>query len=299
MSKNELASKIGGTPIIKISEGIFGKLESRNPAGSVKDRVAYYIVNYAIERGCLCAGGRVVEATSGNTGIGLAYVCSQLGLKFSAVMPSSMSPQRIELMKRYGAEILLTPAEEGMAGAVALARKMAEEGAYEGNQFGNPVCIRAHYETTAPEIFKAMPNVGYIVCGIGSGGTYMGIKKYVEEKGLNCKIIAVEPFESPLLSQGKAAAHKIQGIGANFVPSLVDKSKIDRIMTVKQDDAFAEVKTIFKNTGEKCGISSGAAVVAAKDLLAELQATACGEPPQILTILPDGGDRYDDSLYAI
>ncbi len=286
---SEIAKTIGNTPIIPIG-GVFAKLESRNPAGSIKDRAAFYIIKDALERGDI-RNGIVVEATSGNTGIGLAYACSALGLKFIATMPSNMSPQRIDLMKRYGGEVLLTPADEGMAGAVAKAKEIADGGAYLANQFGNASGITAHFETTAPEIFRYMPFVDYIVAGVGSGGTAMGLKKYVEENGLATKIVAVEPYESQLLGKGTAGAHSIQGIGANFLPSIVDKSKLDEIRAVKSADAIAAVKEIYALSGEKCGISSGAAYVAAKEILSENPSAA------VLAIFPDGGDRYPNDLY--
>lgn len=286
----EIAKTIGNTPIIPVG-GVFAKLESRNPAGSIKDRAGFYIVKDALERGDI-KNGEIVESTSGNTGIGLAYVCSNLGLKFVATMPSSMSAQRIELMKKYGGEVVLTPAESGMAGAVEKAKQLSENGAYLANQFGNPSGITAHYQTTAPEIFREMPFVDYIVAGVGSGGTVMGIKKYIEENHLATKVVAVEPYESPLLSEGRAGVHKIQGIGANFVPSIVDKSKLDEIRTVKGDDAISAVKEIFALTGEKCGISSGGAYVVAKEIHDEYPSAI------VLAIFPDGGDRYSDDLYV-
>lgn len=286
---DDIAKTIGNTPIIPIG-GVFAKLESRNPAGSIKDRAGFYIVRDAMRRGDI-KNGKIVESTSGNTGIGLAYVCSNLGLEFVATMPSNMSAERIALMEKYGGKVLLTPAEKGMAGAVEKAKEIAESGAYLANQFGNPSGITAHFETTAPEIFREMPFVDYIVAGVGSGGTVMGLKKYIEEKGLATKVVAVEPEESPLLGKGMAGAHKIQGIGANFVPSILDKSKLDEIRTVKSDDAIKAVKEIYSLTGEKCGISSGGAYAVAKQIRAENPSAI------VLAIFPDGGDRYSDDLY--
>ncbi len=286
----KLQSKIGDTPLINLGNEIEGKLESRNPAGSVKDRAAFYIVKNALLSGELKTGGTVVEATSGNTGIGLAYVCKELGLKFIAVMPSSMSKERIALMEHYGAKVTLTDAKEGMSGAVKTAREYMANGAYLANQFGNKSGIQAHYETTAPEIFAARPNTKWIVCGIGSGGTYFGIKNYIRDNKIDCKVVAVEPYESPLISEGRASSHKIQGIGANFVPELVEKDRIDKIITVKGDDAVAAVKEIYRISGEKCGISSAAAYLAALEMRKDGKSN-------IIAILPDGGDRYDQKLY--
>lgn len=285
----EIAKSIGNTPIIPVG-GVFAKLESRNPAGSIKDRAGFYIVKDALERGDI-KNGKIVESTSGNTGIGLAYVCSCLGIEFIATMPANMSAERIALMEKYGGKVVLTPAEKGMTGAVEKAKEMAESGTYLANQFGNPSGIAAHFETTAPEIFREKPFVDYIVAGVGSGGTVMGLKKYIEEKGLPTKVVAVEPEESPLLGKGVAGAHKIQGIGANFIPSIVDKSKLDEIRTVKGEDAIRAVKEIYDITGEKCGISSGGAYVVAKRMHEENPSAI------VLAIFPDGGDRYSDELY--
>lgn len=288
---DELAKNIGNTPVIKLADGLFGKLEGKNPAGSVKDRAALYIIKNAIESGALKTGGRVAEATSGNTGIGLAYVCQSLGIKFVAVMPSSMSKERIALMEKYGATVVLSPAEKGMNGAVTIAKELESEGAFMANQFSNPASIEAHYRTTAPELFAAVPDARFVVCGVGSGGTAMGIKKYIDEKGIDCSVVAVEPFESPLLSEGTFGPHKIQGIGANFVPAILDIAKLDRIVKIKGEDAVAAAKTLYGVSGEKCGISSGAAYLAALGWKEKYS------KEKIVVILPDGGDRYPESLY--
>ena len=287
---NILAEKIGKTPIIQVGE-IYAKLEGKNPAGSVKDRVGFYIVKDALESGKLGENGTVVEATSGNTGIGLAYTTSTLSIGFVAVMPDNMSVERIALMKKYGADVVLTPAKDGMAGAVKKAQEIAESGAYMAGQFSNKASIVAHYETTAPEIFRDMPDVDIIVLGVGSGGTAMGIKKYIVANNLNAKVVGVEPEESPLITKGVAGAHLIQGIGANFVPELVDVNLFDDVRTVRGEDAIRAVKDIYTLTGEKCGISSGAAYLVAKEIKAE------NPSKTVLAIFPDGGDRYDDGLY--
>lgn len=286
-----LSEKIGNTPVLDMGDGIFGKIEGENPAGSVKDRAAFYIIVRALESGKLKAGGTVVEATSGNTGIGLAYVARELGLKALLAMPESMSLQRRQMLKAYGAEIVLTPAGEGMEGAVKQAiRICADESAFFANQFGNRASIEAHYLTTAPEFFSQVPRLKYVVSGVGSGGTAAGFGKYVKDNGIDCKIIAVEPQTSPLLSEGYAGAHKIQGIGANFVPDLIKNQKFDSIFTVSDDDAIAAAKEIFVNFGRKCGISSGAAYSAAK----RLRKTCEGN---IGVILPDNGERYPQELF--
>lgn len=281
-----LRNNIGHTPTVNIGYDVYGKLESKNPAGSVKDRAAFYMVADALFSGKLNEEGTIVEATSGNTGIGLAYIAKELGIKCCIVMPESMSEQRRKMILRYGAKLILTPAGKGMAGAVEEAKRIEkEDGAWLANQFSNYACVDAHYETTAPEIFSAFPNAEYIVAGVGSGGTAMGIKKYIVQNKLNCKVVAVEPSESPLMSKGFSGAHKIQGIGANFIPDIVDTSCFDKIMTVCSDDAVSDALELYKNYGCKCGISSGAAYNAAKRLRAQTEGI-------IVAILPDSGDRY-------
>lgn len=287
---NALASKIGNTPIVKVGE-VYAKLESKNPAGSVKDRAGFYIVKDGIERGLIEENGVIVEATSGNTGIGLAYTTNALSLRFVAVMPDNMSVERISLMKKYGADVVLTPACDGMAGAVNKAKEIAENGGYIAGQFSNPAGTLAHVETTAPEIFRDLPEVDYIVAGVGSGGTAMGLKKYILANILKTKVIGVEPAESPLITKGVSGAHLIQGIGANFIPDLLDVNLLDEVRTVRGEDAVRAVKEIYALSGEKCGISSGAAYLVAKDIKAE------NPSKTVLAIFPDGGDRYDDSLY--
>lgn len=288
---NELSKNIGGTPAVDLGDGIYGKIEGENPAGSIKDRAALYIIMRALESGQLKDGGTVVEATSGNTGIGLAYIARELGLKAVMVMPESMSVERRNMLTAYGAKLVLTPAVKGMGGSVDEAERIRrEDGAFLANQFGNPANAEAHYFTTAPEFFGQVENIKYIVSGIGSGGTAMGFAKYIKEKQIDCKVVGVEPASSPLLSKGVAGAHKIQGIGANFVPALVDKSMLDIIMTASDDDAIQTVKTLYAISGRKCGISSGAAYSAALELRKSVRGN-------IGVILPDNGDRYSQSLY--
>lgn len=287
----DIAALIGNTPVVDLGGGVLGKVEGENPAGSIKDRAAFYIIRDALLSGALEEGAPVVEATSGNTGIGLAFVGGLLGIKVILTMPESMSAERRAMLKEYGAELVLTPAAEGMSGAVSRAKEIVRrEKGFFADQFGNPSSITAHFETTAPEIFRDVPDVAAIVAGVGSGGTAMGIKKYIVEKGRNCKVYALEPSESPLMSKGYAAAHLIQGIGANFVPAIVDKTAFDGIVTVKGADAVAEVGKIYREFGLAVGISSGAAVLAAR-------AVAEKEGGKVLAILPDRGDRYPDELY--
>lgn len=287
---NVLAKKIGNTPLIDMRDEIYGKVEGANSAGSIKDRAAFYMIMRALEKGTLQKGGTIVEATSGNTGIGLAYVARELGLKAIMVMPESMSKERRDMISAYGAQLVLTPASDGMAGAVSKAKELEKGGAWLANQFGNYASVEAHYYTTAPEIFGKLSDVKYVVAGVGSGGTVMGVKKYIEDNALDCKVVAVEPASSPLLSKGYAGPHKIQGIGANFVPAIVDVSKLDEIQTVTNEEAIATAKEIYREFGIKCGISSGAAYAVAKRIREERNG-------RMVVILPDNGDRYPADLY--
>ena len=256
---NILSKMIGNTPMLSLGDGLYGKLEGKNPAGSIKDRAAFYMVMRALEKGDLKERGTIVEATSGNTGIGLSYVARELGLKAVIVMPESMSKERRDMISSYGAELVLTPASEGMAGAVRKANEIAKSGAWLANQFGNYASVEAHFYTTAPEIFSQVPGAKYVVAGVGSGGTAMGVKKYIEQNAIDCKVVAVEPLSSPLFTQGHAGGHKIQGIGANFIPAIVDVSKFDEVIDVSDDDAIRTTGELYRNFGVKCGISSGAA----------------------------------------
>ena len=287
---NILSKMIGNTPMLSLGDGLYGKLEGKNPAGSIKDRAAFYIVMRALEKGDLKERGTIVEATSGNTGIGLSYVARELGLKAVIVMPESMSKERRDMISSYGAELVLTPASEGMAGAVRKANEIAKSGAWLANQFGNYASVEAHFYTTAPEIFSQVPGAKYVVAGVGSGGTVMGVKKYIEQNAIDCKVVAVEPLSSPLFTQGHAGGHKIQGIGANFIPAIVDVSKFDEVIDVSDDDAIRTTGELYRNFGVKCGISSGAAYYAACSLRQRVDG-------DIVVVLPDNGERYPQSLY--
>lgn len=287
---NILSKMIGNTPMLSLGDGLYGKLEGKNPAGSIKDRAAFYMVMRALEKGDLKERGTIVEATSGNTGIGLSYVARELGLKAVIVMPESMSKERRDMISSYGAELVLTPASEGMAGAVRKANEIAKSGAWLANQFGNYASVEAHFYTTAPEIFSQVPGVKHVVAGVGSGGTAMGVKKYIEQNAIDCKVVAVEPLSSPLFTQGHAGGHKIQGIGANFIPAIVDVSKFDEVIDVSDDDAIRTTGELYRNFGVKCGISSGAAYYAACSLRQRVDG-------DIVVVLPDNGERYPQSLY--
>ena len=287
---NILSKMIGNTPMLSLGDGLYGKLEGKNPAGSIKDRAAFYMVMRALEKGDLKERGTIVEATSGNTGIGLSYVARELGLKAVIVMPESMSKERRDMISSDGAELVLTPASEGMAGAVRKANEIAKSGAWLANQFGNYASVEAHFYTTAPEIFSQVPGAKYVVAGVGSGGTAMGVKKYIEQNAIDCKVVAVEPLSSPLFTQGHAGGHKIQGIGANFIPAIVDVSKFDEVIDVSDDDAIRTTGELYRNFGVKCGISSGAAYYAACSLRQRVDG-------DIVVVLPDNGERYPQSLY--
>lgn len=280
---------VGNTPIVKVAEingnTIFGKLEYFNPTGSVKDRAALYIVRGAIERGELMAGGAIIEATSGNTGIGLALVGKSLGYPVIIVMPENMSKERISLMRGLGAEVVLTDKALGMNGAVSRAKDVqAERGGFIANQFGNPDNVRAHFEGTAPEIFGRV-SADFIVAGVGSGGTAIGIKRYIIDKGISAQVVAVQPAESPLLTGGKPSPHGIQGIGANFIPALYDGAIIDKVASVASADALDGARALGK-LGILGGISAGANFVAAK----ELALSVVGK--NIVFIVPDSAMRY-------
>ena len=305
MSKiyNNVLDLVGGTPIMElhnymknfdINGRILAKLEYFNPAGSAKDRVAKQMIADAEASGKLKKGSTIIEPTSGNTGIGLASAAASLGYKCVLVMPDSMSVERINLLKAYGAEVVLSEGAKGMAGAVAKADELAKNipGSFIAGQFENPSNPKAHYLTTGPEIWADTDGkIDIFVATVGTGGTLTGTAKYLKEKNPNIKIVAVEPASSPLLSEGKAGPHKIQGIGANFVPEILDTDLYDEVLTVTDDDAYKAANAIAKLEGILVGISSGAAVSAAAQI---------GKRPEnagknIVTVLPDSGDRYMSS----
>ena len=305
MSKiyNSVLDLVGGTPIMElhnymknfdINGRILAKLEYFNPAGSAKDRVAKQMITDAEASGKLKKGSTIIEPTSGNTGIGLASAAASLGYKCVLVMPDSMSVERINLLKAYGAEVVLSEGAKGMAGAVAKAEELAKNipGSFIAGQFENPSNPKAHYLTTGPEIWADTDGkIDIFVATVGTGGTLTGTAKYLKEKNPDIKIIAVEPASSPLLSAGKAGPHKIQGIGANFVPEILDTDLYDEVLTVTDNDAYKAANAIAKLEGILVGISSGAAVSAAAQI---------GKRPEnagknIVTVLPDSGDRYMSS----
>lgn len=284
----KLLETIGKTNLVQlenISKNIYVKVEKSNPAGSIKDRAAYQMIMGAIERGELKKGMKIVEPTSGNTGIGLALIGRTLGFPVVLTMPSSMSIERVKLIKAYGAEVILIK-EGGMAGSVEKAKELVENGAYYmPNQFDNKDNALAHYKTTGPEIYNDLKDINGFVAGFGTGGTVTGVGRYLKEQDKNIKIWAMEPYESPLLSQGKSGSHKIQGIGANFIPKVLDVDLLDEVITVKSDDAIDMARRLSKEEGLLVGISSGANVVAALKMQEKLGGN-------IVTVLPDTGERY-------
>ena len=291
---------IGKTPLLELTHiekklglkaKILAKLEYLNPAGSVKDRVAKAMIDDAEEKGLLKPGSVIIEPTSGNTGIGLAAVAAARGYRIIIVMPDTMSVERRQLMKAYGAELVLSEGAKGMKGAIAKADELAAEipGSFIPGQFVNPANPKAHFETTGPEIYADTDGkVDIFVAGVGTGGTITGVGEYLKSKKPEIKVVAVEPATSPVLSKGTAGAHKIQGIGAGFVPKVLDTGVYDEIIPVANEDAFAVGKQIGKAEGVLVGISSGAAAWAAIELAKRPE----NEGKTIVVLLPDTGDRY-------
>ncbi len=291
---------IGKTPLLELTQlerahglraRVLAKLEFLNPAGSVKDRVARAMLDDAEKRGVLKEGATIIEPTSGNTGIGLASVAAARGYRAIIVMPDTMSVERRQLMKAYGAELVLSDGAKGMKGAIEKAQELADEipGSFIPGQFENPANAQAHYDTTGPEIWEDTDGaVDLFVAGVGTGGTITGTGRYLKEKNSAVKIIAVEPSSSPVLSGGKAGAHKLQGIGAGFIPAVLDTGIYDEILPVSNEDAFAAGRELGRREGILVGISSGAALHAAITL-AEKEENA---GKTIVVLLPDTGDRY-------
>ena len=293
----QIEALIGSTPLVDLSDlansdaTVLGKYEATNPGGSIKDRIAKAIVEDAEKKGLLAPGGTIIEPTSGNTGVGLAMVAAQRGYKLILTMPETMSIERRKLAAAYGAQIILTPGSEGMKGAIAKADEIhdATPGSIIAGQFVNPANPQAHYETTGPEIWADTEgSVDAIVAGVGTGGPISGTAKFLKEKNPAVYATAVEPAESPVLSGGKSGGHKIQGIGAGFVPKNYDASVIDEVLPVASADAIATKKQLSEKLGLLVGISSGAAVNAALQLAARPEFAG----KTIVAILPDTGERY-------
>lgn len=297
---DKITDLIGGTPILKLNNyialnelpaNIYAKLEYFNPAGSVKDRIAKAMIDDAEAKGALKPGAVIIEPTSGNTGIGLAAVAASKGYRIILTMPETMSVERRNLLKAYGAELVLTDGAKGMKGAIAKAEELAQqiEGGFIPSQFTNSVNPTAHFNTTGPEIWEDTDGkVDIFVAGVGTGGTVSGVGKYLKSKNPNVKVVAVEPAGSPVLSKGVAGPHKIQGIGAGFVPETLDTKIYDEIIAVENEDAFATGRTLARKEGLLVGISSGAAVYAATQLAKRPE----NKGKNIVVLLPDTGDRY-------
>lgn len=297
---SSITELVGRTPLVRLSRiearqnltfRLYGKLESMNPAGSAKDRVGLAMILDAEERGILRPGATIIEPTSGNTGIGLASAAVARGYKLILTMPDTMSVERRNLLAAYGAQVVLTPGAEGMKGSIAKAEELAAEipGSYIPGQFDNPANPKVHYETTGPELWNDLDGqIDVFVAGVGTGGTITGVGRYLKEKNPDVKIIAVEPAASPLLSEGRAGGHGLQGIGANFVPSILDRSVIDEIVTVKEEDAYAAGRLMASSEGTLVGITAGAALHAAMTIGSRPE----NQGKNVVAFLPDTGDRY-------
>ncbi|MBI3354118.1 MAG: cysteine synthase A [Nitrospirae bacterium] len=294
---NNITELIGNTPLVRLNRipdatgaEIFVKVESFNPGGSVKDRIALSMIEDAEANGKIEKGDTIIEPTSGNTGIGLALVCAVKGYRLILVMSESMSFERRNLLASYGAELILTPAKNGMQGAIDKAGEVLKEHPeyFMPNQFENPANPAIHKRTTAVEIWEAMGGrIDAFVAGVGTGGTITGVGGFLKEKSPDIKVVAVEPSGSPVLSGGKPGPHKIQGIGAGFVPKILNRAVIDKIITVSDDDAFKMAKRLAKEEGLLVGISSGANLFGALQVAKEI-----GKGKRIVTVLPDTGERY-------
>ena len=285
---------IGNTPLLSYPNEkcrIFCKIESKNPGGSVKDRVALSMIEEAEKQGILSKDTQIIEATSGNTGIGLCAIAAAKGYPITIVMPESMSIERRLLMAAYGAKVVLSPAAEGMSGAIALTDKLAQEAdsAFIPGQFTNPANPKAHYETTGPEIWRdTQGEVDIFVAGIGTGGTITGVGRFLKEQKSDIQIVGVEPAGSPVLTAGKKGSHGIQGIGAGFVPEVLDRTVLDTVLTVTDEAAYATARDFAATQGVLVGISSGAALWAALELAKQPEHAG----KTIVALLPDSGERY-------
>ncbi|MDR3215717.1 MAG: cysteine synthase A [Bacilli bacterium] len=295
MLVNKIEELIGNTPIIKLnklvddnSAEVYVKLESFNLTGNIKIRPAYYMINDVLQKGILSKDNIIVEPTSGNTGIALAYIANLLGIEIYLIMPETMSIERRQIMEAYHAKIILTEGKLGMKGAIEKANELAQDHKYVLlQQFNNPANTLSHYETTAQEIINDFNNLDAFIAGVGTGGTITGIGKKLKENYDNIKVVAVEPQESAVLSGNKSGPHKIQGIGAGFIPEILDLSIVDEVVSVASDEVVAFVKEIYLQEGLFLGISSAANILAALQIAKQL-----GKNKKVLTIAPDGGDKY-------
>ncbi|MGM9977341.1 MAG: cysteine synthase A [Clostridium sp.] len=295
MIYNGVLDLIGKTPIVKVnnmvdenSAEVYVKLEKFNPGGSTKDRAALGMIEDAEKKGLLKKGYTIVEPTSGNTGIGLAFIGRVKGYKVIIVMPETMSKERRDLIKAYGAELILTEGSKGMQGAIEKALEYKDkEGYFIPQQFENEANTKKHYETTAEEIYEDLSDVDYVVAGVGTGGTIVGVAKKLKEKNKNIKVVAIEPKTSAVISGGKPGAHNIQGIGAGFIPSIYDSSVIDEVIAVSDSNSIKTTKEFVEKEGILLGISSGAAIYVAMQIAKKI-----GKGKKVLAIAPDGGEKY-------
>lgn len=295
MIVNNIEQLIGNTPVIKLrnlvsedSADVYVKLENLNLTANVKIRPAYQMIIDAIESGILTKDKIIVEPTSGNTGIGLAYIANLLGYKIEITMPETMSVERRQMISAYNAKLILTPGDQGMKGAIAKANELASTGKYVLlQQFENESNVKAHYLTTAPELINDFEKIDSFVSGVGTGGTISGIGKKLKEHYDNISIIGVEPAESPMISENVAGPHKIQGIGAGFIPKILNQNVIDEVMKIKSEDALKFVKEVYLKEGLFIGISSAANILAALEVAKKL-----GKGNTVVTIAPDGGEKY-------
>ncbi len=299
--RRDVSSVIGNTPVVRLdrmfsdsSIEVWAKIEAANPGGSVKDRPALAMIRRAEQKGWLTPGGTVVEPTSGNTGIGLAVVCAAKGYDLALTMPENMSAERKKLLEFLGARVILTQQQLGMSGAVEAAEKLAaRDGYYMPDQFANPANAAVHRRTTAKEILRDVPRaIHCLICGVGTGGTITGVGSLLVEKFPNMQIVAVEPAESAVISGGQPGAHGIQGIGAGFVPQVLDLDLIDQVVAVTEDEAMQAAGQLARQEGIAAGISSGAAIAAVSSFLENTSPALDTPPLRIVVILPDGADRY-------
>ena len=297
MLYDSILDTIGNTPLVRLHHiekmfsllyHLYAKVESFNPSGSVKARIALMMLKEGLKQGLIDKDTVVIEATSGNTGIGLAFACSYYHLRFICIMPSSMSIERQKMIKAYGGEIVLTDAKDGMKGSLDKQEELKKSlgKVFVPSQFENMINPLTHYQTTAPEIYRDLPSITHFIAGIGTGGTISGCGKFFKEKNKDIEIIGYEPASSPLLTQGKAGIHKIQGIGANFVPKTFDKQYVDKILTVENEEAFEGMRLLASQEAIFAGISSGGALMAALKGLKNIKNGEC------VILLPDTGERY-------
>ena len=280
-----ILNRIGETPLVKVKERVFAKLESVNPSGSIKDRMALYMLEVAERNNEIKPGYEIIEATSGNTGISFAMIAALKGYRFTAVMPETMTLERRQIMQAYGARFILTPTMKDAVERVE--RCTTQENIWLPKQFDNQANVDCHRETTGREVLQQLSEIGAFVAGVGTGGTLIGVSQALKEKAPDVQIVAVEPAESPVLSSGEAGVHKIQGIGSGFVPKIVDLNEVDEIVKVKSDDAIRMTRSLARERGLFVGISSGANVLASLEIAKRI-------PPDknVVTVLPDSANRY-------